>query len=285
MMKANRQGAEEAGKKRQKTAAVQGRDERGGELFPSQAGVKPIEGQWATAAQLFAVTGMNDAALRNLANANNPNPATGAAWIPKPRLGKYEIAPTVRGAIAWLQHQIKSQNGLPDGYANIGDFCARTRFPRVMVEYALKHGCKCRDAANRISLMPFLEFYEPILGKIFSGGGMQIKGLEGFEELDSDMQLARLRKEQTKALEDERMVREGRLVDIDMVDELLWEKRDAPLRSELLAFSKMYAAQCNPKDPALAQKVLDGGVSSILKRLREKAPKKIKRQDAKDVKR
>ena len=39
----------------------------------------------------------------------------------------------------------------------------------------------------------------PLLKKIFSGGAAQIKGVEGLEDLDSDFQLARVRKEDADA--------------------------------------------------------------------------------------
>jgi hypothetical protein len=241
------------------------------DLIDPPAGTRPIEGQWATAAQLHPFTGMDEAQLRRLGRETNP--ATGQAWLPAPVRSRWPVAQTLIGANAWWRWQMEKRGGLPEGYANIGDFCAQTKFPRVMMEYALKHGCQCRDTANRIYLTPFLEFFQELFTKIFSGGGAQIKNLEGFEELDSDLQLARLRKEQADALVDEKNIREGRLVDINVVEELLWEKRDAPLRAALLNFSKLYAQQCNPANPLLAQKVLDAGVAALLKQIRDRAPK------------
>lgn len=256
-----------------KTASKPAAKESAGQshLFDAPAASKPIDQQWASAIQLCPFTGMEDAQLRRLGNENNP--ATNLPWVPKPVRARWLVAPTLAGANAWLRWQVEKRAGLPESYANTGDFCAQTKFPRVMMEYALKHGCKCRDAANRVYLTPFLEFFQDLFTKIFSGGGAQIKNLEGFQELDSDFQLARLRKEQADSLEDDKKIREGRLVDINVVEELLWEKRDAPLRAALLNFSKLYAQQCNPGNPLLAQKVLDGGVAALLKQIRDRAPK------------
>jgi hypothetical protein len=240
------------------------------DLLAPPPGTKPIDQQWADAAQLRPFTGMDEGKLRHLGRETNP--VTGAPWLPKARNSKWPVAQILMGVNAYLRHQAERQDGLPETYASMGDFTARTLHPREQIEYALKNGCQCRDAANRIYLTPFLEFFAPIYKKIFSGGGVQIKGLEGFEELDSDLQLARLRKEQADALVDEKNIREGRLVDMASVEELLWEKRDAPLRADLLAFSKTFAQQCNPLDPALAQKVIDSGIAMILKKLRDKAP-------------
>lgn len=215
---------------------------------------------------------MDEAKLRRLGK--EINPATQKPWLPKPVNSKWPAAPTLMGVNAYLRSLSEKTTGLPEAYANMGDFEAQTKFPRSMIEYALKHGCKCRDGSNRVYLTPFLEFFNPIFEKIFSGGGAQIKNLEGFEELDSDLQLARIRKEQADALVAEAHIREGRLVDINVVEEIIWEKRDSPLRAALLNFSKLYAQQCNPANPLLAQKVLDAGVAALLKQIRDRAPKK-----------
>jgi hypothetical protein len=196
-MSTNHQGAEEAGKKRQKTAAVQGRDERGGELFPSPAGVKPIEGQWATAAQLFAVTGMNDAALRNLANANNPNPATGAAWIPKPRLGKYEIAPTVRGAIAWLQHQVSDQESKRRvehiSYASMESCEGETGITKTLQQMAKQKGCAA-FRGPRVYLLDLVRwiFKEAATGNVADWGKLNTELDAKLKQVELDTELRNL---------------------------------------------------------------------------------------------
>jgi hypothetical protein len=112
------------------------------ELFQATGGAKPIKTQWATAVQLFQVTGMDDAALRRLGNVNNLNPATGAAWIPKPKGGKYEIQPTVKGVIAWLRSQQVSDQRLEHiSYPSMESCEGTTGITKTLQQMAKQKGC------------------------------------------------------------------------------------------------------------------------------------------------
>lgn len=189
--------------------------------FFSSSSVKPLD-QFVSAVQFEnLVPGFNDAKLRRLAI--DLNPATRAPWIPKPVRGKYDLLATVAGVCAWLQAQATQRDGLPERYASYAEFEAQTRFPKSMMDYALTHGCKCRDDHGRISLTPFLEHFAPIFRKMFSGGGVAIKGVEGMEDLDLDFQRARVAKEDADERARENALANSLLHTRDGVKDELWE--------------------------------------------------------------
>jgi hypothetical protein len=225
-----------------------------------------------TAAKLFPFTGLTDPQLRNLHT--QVDPATGAPWIPKPASGKYPTAATIAGVVRYLRHQADRTNRLPATFATMGDVETHLKFPEEMLKYALRNDCKARDASNRWDRDLLLEFFAPIFKKIFAANGIQLKGLEGMEGLDSDLQLARLRKEQADALVDEKLLRQGAMVLMPHVEEIIWEKGLSPLRAELMAMAKMIAALCNPQDPAHAQRIIEGHIGSLLKKIEAALPGK-----------
>lgn len=223
------------------------------------------------AAVLFPFTGFTDAGLRNLHTQLDPD---GNPWVPKPASKKYPTAATLAGVNRYLRHQSNRTNKLPAQFASIGDVETHLKFPEAMLKYALHNDCKARDASNRWDRDALLEFFAPLWKKIFADGGIQIKGLQGMEALDSDFQLARLRKEQADTLVDEKLLRQKTMVLMPTVEEIIWEKGLGPLRAELLAMAKMIAALCNPQDPSHAQKIIDNHIATVLKKLDAALPGK-----------
>jgi len=164
------------------------------ELFPTPAGTKPIDLPWATAAQLLPVTGMNDAALRNLTNANNPNPATNAAWIPKPRGGKYEIIPTVKGVIEFLRHQISKQavdqRVEHISFSSMESLEGATGIAKTLQQMAKQKGCAAFRSPPNVFLMELVRwiFKEAAAGNVADWGKLNT-------ELDAKLKQVKLETE------------------------------------------------------------------------------------------
>lgn len=169
-------------------------DKADSELFHAPSSAKPIDGDYATAAQLFADTGMDDSALRR--RAREVNPVTHAAWLPGPRGSKFSVLATLRGCLAWYRHQIETAAArtLPRQCANMSDIEGCFHIPVEVQKYLRKQGlCPLAfDASNRVLIIPLLEALQPFLKKLFSPGGAQIAGLAGFEQLDKDTMQARV---------------------------------------------------------------------------------------------
>lgn len=115
------------------------------------------------------------------------------------------------------------KSSLPLTFSSARDFYAQTKFPREMLAYALRSGCQCRDSGSRIHLQPFLEFFAPILAKLFSDGGRRLAGVDKVEVLDLGEQRARLAKAQAEAQEVANAVEAGALVTREGVKRELWE--------------------------------------------------------------
>lgn len=118
---------------------------------------------------------------------------------------------------------LESKGYMPLCYASAGDFCQRTGFPRAMVKYAQENGAQCRDAANRIHLQPFLDFYSPILAKLFSDGGRRLAGVDKVDVVDLGEQRARLAAAQAVEQETKNAVEAEALVTREGVKRELWE--------------------------------------------------------------
>lgn len=166
------------------------------DLFPLASGEKSLNSPWATAAQLFPYTGLDESALRR--RARETNPATGAPWIPAPRGAKFEVHPTLRGLCAWKDHQLATPatRSLPTQCASMKDVTALYHFPVEMQQYARRHYHPqpgepvIFESSNRVNLPPLLAFFAPFWNKIFCKGSGAIKGIENFEEIDLDTQRA-----------------------------------------------------------------------------------------------
>lgn len=169
------------------------------DLLTAPAGAKPITSQFVSAAQLSSAlpfAKITDQFLRDRADTRKPNPRTGSPWIPKPRAGKYDLNATVLGLLEWFCVQAERAEGLPRVCNSMKHAEELYRIPYELQQYVRSHGgAEAFEASNRVRVLEVLNHAFPLLKKIFSGGAAQIKGVEGMEDLDSDFQLARVRKE------------------------------------------------------------------------------------------
>jgi len=171
------------------------------ELFPNAPTAKTLPALWLSAAQLFPYTGLDAPALRR--RAIETNPATGAPWIPKPRGSRWPLHETLTGVLAWREHQLATATtrALPTQCATMQDVETIFRLPKEMQSYARAHhhpqtaAQVIFESSNRVNVLPMFEFFYPLLKKIFSGGGNKLQGLQGFEDLDLDLQRALSTKE------------------------------------------------------------------------------------------
>lgn len=168
------------------------------DLFPLAKGENAIAGTWATTAQLFPFTQMDDAALRRRAREINPAAAPPAPWIPAPKGARWEVLPTLRGLLAWQRHQLATAEarGLPSQCASMKDTETVFGFPTEMQQYAREHYHPKAgeqvifESSNRVNLHPMLQFFRPLWKKLFCKGAEAIKGIEDFEAIDLDTQRA-----------------------------------------------------------------------------------------------
>lgn len=169
------------------------------DLIAAAPGAKPITSPFVTAVQIAAAlpfASISDTFLRNLSRAEKPNPRTGSPWIPKPRGGKYDLNATVLGLLEWFHVQAGRAEGLPRVCNSMKHAEELFFLPHELQQYVRSHGgAEAFEASNRVRVLEVLRHAFPLLKKIFSGGAAQIKGVEGMEDLDSDFQLARVRKE------------------------------------------------------------------------------------------
>lgn len=225
----------------------------------------------ATAAELFPVTALNDAQLRNIQATRD---SSGAPWFPKPALGRWDTVATLAGLRRHLSARADRADRLPT-YPSMESCEARAHIPKPCQQFLKARGSTAFHTNGTVALDPLLAHLQPLLEKIFSGDGAQIKSIEGLESLDKDFQAARLSRERADSLQFDNKVKAGILAPKNEIDELIWEKQLSPLRAELLNFSKLHAAQANPANPALAQRILDAGIARILSLLREHVPARI----------
>lgn len=207
------------------------------ELFPAPGGAKPITDTWASAAQLAGLlpfAKITDAFLRRLCNPNNPNPRTGAAWIPKPRGGRYELRGTVLGLLEWYCARANDSNTLPRQCASMRHASETYGLPVEMFRYARAHGCASAfDSANRIrDMVEIFNYFAPLLKKIFSGGAVQLEGFKEFDFLDKNREEVLMKREARKKLERQNSEYEAQVR--ERVDQFFWENLLSPLRSQLV---------------------------------------------------
>jgi hypothetical protein len=165
------------------------------ELFPTPAGAKPIDSSWATAAQLFSVTKMGDAALRKLADPNNPNPETGEAWIAKPKNCKYEVLSTVAGVIAWLRSQQVSDQRLEHiSYPSMESCEGATGITKTLQQMAKQKGCAAFRSAPRVFLLELVRwiFKEAAAGNVADWGKLKTELDAKLKQVKLDTELRNL---------------------------------------------------------------------------------------------
>lgn len=263
------------------------------DLLPP-SGVKPISGTHASPAQIlvafpFLAGQVDDAFLRN--RAREINPRTGAPWIPKPVSGRYQLDATIAGLLEWFHaHQ---DTGLPGEYPSMAALEASPLgIPREFTRWAVRNGCgDAQHASGRINPRPILAKAADILRQIANGN---ISGIDGMEILNKDQELARNIRLQSEKLQDEKLLRRGEMlmsrdqtwaINQLVADEILWEKRDQPLRAALInapkAINRQHknilknAAQVDDLTIKRCAEITINAINEVLKKLRAKIPQPI----------
>jgi len=236
----------------------------------------------ATAAALFSTTRLDDAALRRLATSINPE--TKKPWIPKPAGGEYEIKATIMGALAWWHYQATRDSVDHPVYADMGEAETRGLVPREFQKYAKARGVDFINLNRTIKIEPLRQLAFGILQKICSKqcAGV-IEALEGEEYLNSDAELAKLRREQRLEIARSNAEAEGLIHNKERIEELLWENAIAPLRAGIISLRKTAFAQVDAEldkaevaEPvrAVVKAILIGAIESLLAQIRNAFPKK-----------
>jgi len=252
------------------------------DLIAAPVGAKPITSQFVSAAQLSAAlpfAKITDQFLRDRAGTRNPNPRTGLPWIPKPRGAKYDLNATVLGLLEWFCVQAERAEGLPRVCNSMKHAEELFHLPYELQQYVRSHGgAEAFEASNRVRVLEVLRHAFPLLKKIFSGGAAQIKGVEGMEDLDSDFQLARVRKEDAderardNALANKNLyTREGIVTELG--DPLLsaanaWKNYDKDTGAKLQTY--LTTAGLTVEQAKAARALATAGVEKIPAELREK---------------
>lgn len=230
---------------------------------------KPINSEFVTAVQLSAAlpfAALDDSFLRARANDNNPNPRTGRAWIPKPRGAKYQFLATLIGLCEWYFTQATRAEGLPRVCNSMKHAEEVFFLPYEFQQYVRAHGgAEAFEDSSRVRVLEVLRHGFPILKKIFSGGAAQIKGIEGMEDLDSDFQLARQRKESADAGARENALADGRIHDLNHAERRMLEIA-GPLRDAWQTAVKK-AHRLGPGQPDIYRQILLEDLPNFLKRL------------------
>jgi hypothetical protein len=260
-------------------------------LFSAPASVKPIAASHATCAQLlatypFLADHVDETFLRN--RTSDTNPRTGAAWIPKPIRSQYEIAPTLAGLLEWFATRAATRSDLPAQYANMQAMENALGANKKAIKFLLKHGAgSAQDPANRIAPLPLIRRAFEIIAKVADG---QITGIDGLEQWNKDTELAKKLRLESEKLEDEKLLRQGdMLLSRDgtfaisqlVADELLWEKRDQPLRAALIKApptinrqhkTLLSGAGVSGDVIQRCAAIVTAGINTVLTKLRTKIP-------------
>jgi len=266
------------------------------ELFPPPSGVRPVDGEWATAAQIAAslpFATIDETFLRN--RAREINPRTSQGWIPAPRARQWPRAATLAGLAEWYYHHSATKSDLPAQYANMQAMENALGTNKRAIKWLLKNGAgTAQDPANRISPLPVIQRAFDIIAQISDG---TVTGIDSLQELNKDRELARKLSLESENLEDEKLLRRGEmLISRDgtyairelVVEEHLWEKTIQPLRAMLIAAPKAINRQHKsiltgdapaPEKVRKCADIVQTTIAGILEKLRSKIPKR-QEQDA-----
>ena len=153
----------------------------------------------------------------------------------------------------------------------IPQFCASTGYSRPFVK--AMQGTQAGAAAvirNRFKVLAFVRAVNSL-------------NPAQTELLDNTQEQAALAKARREEIEDQTKIRRGEMHVLADVEKVVWEKALLPTREAMLQMSRICAAQCNPADPALAQKVLDAYVARLLKNIRESIPAEVEEKNIGDA--
>ena len=249
----------------------------------STAGVRPPDQSWWTGAQFAAlVPGFDDPKLRRLAR--DTNPATGAPWIPSPRSSKFEFTPTLKGVIAYLLHQLSTRNELPGSYDSAQAMANVFSAEKKAIIWLTRNGAEGSQlGGSRIAPLPVLRRALEIIGQIADG---RVTGIDSLEAINTNNELGLKIREERKKLEDEALLRRGAMMIskdgtfalLEMVvDELIWDMRDQPLRAALCRLDKTINRQHkniigDKEKTAKCAAVTTAAVQEMLGKLRARIP-------------
>ena len=260
-------------------------------LTPKSA--KPVAGGWATFSQIvaqlpFLAGAVDETFLRN--RAREINPRTSAPWIPKPRNNHFEVNPTILGLLEWFAAKAGERAGLPAYFDNMK--ALENSYLPIPVEFqkwANKNGCgaEAQIGGSRINPRPYIKKLCEIAKQIATG---RVTGIEGFDKLNKEQEIAENFKLQNDKLKDEALLRSGEMLLASdgsfaltklAVDELLWEKLLQPARAAILKAPKEMNRQLKNilAGPETAEEksrkcavVVTATIAGLLDKLREKIP-------------
>lgn len=264
---------------RQKSPPASGPDAASELPLPPSAGVRPVAGAThATATQLAVALGLpdiEDTFLRNHARDG----------IPKPIKGKYPINETIIALLKFFHGKLAERDGLPESFDSMQAMeNSFLRVPKEFTKWAVKNGAAAAQlGGSRIDPRPVLEKAAGILRLIPTG---QVKGVEGFEEWNTNTELAQKLRQERMKLEDEALLRRGQLMlsrdgsfalNEMQVDELIWDMRDQPLRAALVKTPKAINRQLknligNVEISRPCAAVVERSFKEMLDKLRSKIP-------------
>ena len=264
------------------------------DLLSPPSGTKPIASTFATCAQLlaafpFLADHVDETFLRN--RARETNPRTNAPWIPKPRSNQYEIATTILGLLEWfLTRRAAGPMALPDYFDSMQALeNSPLGIPKEFTRWTLKNGCGAAQlGGSRINPRPVRDKANEILRLIPTG---KITGIAGMESINTNTELGLKLREERKKLEDEALLRRGEMllskdatfaIEALVADEIIWEKRDQPLRAALIAAPKTINRQHRTilKTEHVAEPIIHrlgeitlATINAVLAKVRAKIPK------------
>lgn len=268
------------------------------DLLPTSPSSKPLSATHATCAQLLAAFpflaahGVDETFLRNRTSDSTPNTRTGAAWIPKPIRNQYEITATLAGLLEWFLTKRAPATGLPEYYDSMSALeNSPLGIPVIFSKWSFKNGCGAAQlGGSRVNWRPIQAKLNEIARKIPSG---KITGIDGLDEINTQRELALKLREERQALERKALLEAGEMllsrdgtfaINQLVADELIWEKRDQPLRALLIAAYKNLPRTTRTilKNSGVTEAVIvkietvqKESINQVLTKLRSKTPKPI----------
>jgi hypothetical protein len=174
------------------------------ESLPVQSGVLPLNlpapaaafhlGASARAEELFPVTGLTEAQLRQRQLLKNP--ATGEAFFPKPALGSWDTVAVLRGLLALREHQAAS-NATPRldtvSFASMESCEGTTGITKTLQQLAKTSGCPA-FRGPRVYLLDLVKwiFKEAAAGHVADWGKMNVELDAKLKQVKLDTELREL---------------------------------------------------------------------------------------------
>jgi hypothetical protein len=251
-------------------------------------GAKPLQGTgWASAVQLhdffrkIGIPPVTDGELRRLGDINNPNPATGQPWIPKPVRGRYEVNPTLLGLLAHDRTKAIKTETARRIFPSIKDFLAQTPYSAEMLAMQRQGGCKCVLSGNRVDESIFIESARPVLKAIFSCDPEKIAalGINEFEAVNRNLEEGKLARERRIEIEMENARNSGRLHDVNDVEQRIRMGILQPAREMWQQLVKTYQ-RLKRTNKNIGNELFETAVPELLKELSAETKKAKRKRNA-----